>query len=40
MAKREIELMEKALIGPGGFGKERQLSLPLRFERFEPGEGY
>jgi len=29
MARREAELMEKCLIGPGGFGKERgQLTLP------------
>ena len=29
LARREIELMRMTLIGPGGFGKERQLSLPL-----------
>ena len=29
LARREIELMKMTLIGPGGFGERRQLSLPL-----------
>jgi len=40
LARREIELMKMGMIGPGGFGERRQLSLPYRIERFKPGEGY